>query len=146
MAALAAILGHAFPVWLTFRGGKGVEIVDDFVVVTIPEDRGPVLIVSLEVALDRPGVGRRRGGWRDRRRDGHRGRARVTVSGARTQNDHRGVRFRSHLNTGLNGQDVADDNRPLDVSNPATGEDLMLRGRRVVTFKCSGKLREKINS
>lgn len=29
--------------------------------------------------------------------------------------------------------------------NPATGEDLMLRGRQVVTFKCSGKLREKIN-
>ena len=29
--------------------------------------------------------------------------------------------------------------------NPATGEDLMLRGRRVVTFKCSGKLRDKID-
>ncbi|MDM8524599.1 integration host factor subunit alpha [Desulfococcaceae bacterium HSG8] len=29
--------------------------------------------------------------------------------------------------------------------NPATGEDLILRKRRVVTFKCSGKLREKIN-
>lgn len=29
--------------------------------------------------------------------------------------------------------------------NPATGEDLMLRARKVVTFKCSGKLREKIN-
>ena len=29
--------------------------------------------------------------------------------------------------------------------NPATGADLMLRGRQVVTFKCSGKLREKIN-
>ena len=29
--------------------------------------------------------------------------------------------------------------------NPATGEDLMLRGRRVVTFKCSGKLRQKID-
>ena len=28
--------------------------------------------------------------------------------------------------------------------NPATGEDLMLRRRRVVTFKCSGKLRNKI--
>ena len=27
--------------------------------------------------------------------------------------------------------------------NPATGEDLMLRGRRVDTFKCSGKLRQK---
>jgi len=29
--------------------------------------------------------------------------------------------------------------------NPATGEDLMLAPRNVVTFKCSGKLREKIN-
>lgn len=30
--------------------------------------------------------------------------------------------------------------------NPATGDDLILRGRRVITFKCSGKLRGKINS
>ena len=30
--------------------------------------------------------------------------------------------------------------------NPATGDDLMLRPRRVVTFKCSGKLRDKINN
>ena len=30
--------------------------------------------------------------------------------------------------------------------NPATGEDLMLAPRRVVTFKCSGKLRDKINN
>ena len=29
--------------------------------------------------------------------------------------------------------------------NPATGEDLMLRPRRVVTFKCSGSLRDRIN-
>jgi integration host factor subunit alpha len=29
--------------------------------------------------------------------------------------------------------------------NPATGQDLMLKERRVVTFKCSGKLRNKIN-
>jgi integration host factor subunit alpha len=29
--------------------------------------------------------------------------------------------------------------------NPATGADLMLDARKVVTFKCSGKLREKIN-
>lgn len=29
--------------------------------------------------------------------------------------------------------------------NPATGQDMMLDARRVVTFKCSGKLREKIN-
>ena len=29
--------------------------------------------------------------------------------------------------------------------NPATGEDLMLAPRRVVTFNCSGKLRDRVN-
>ena len=29
--------------------------------------------------------------------------------------------------------------------NPATGEDLMLAPRKVVTFKCSGNLRRRIN-
>ena len=29
--------------------------------------------------------------------------------------------------------------------NPATGEDMMLRPRRVVTFRCSGKLRDRVN-
>ena len=29
--------------------------------------------------------------------------------------------------------------------NPATGEDLTLEARRVVVFKCSGVLREKVN-
>ena len=29
--------------------------------------------------------------------------------------------------------------------NPDTGQDLILRERRVITFKCSGKLRSKIN-
>ena len=29
--------------------------------------------------------------------------------------------------------------------NPATGEDMMLEPRRVVTFNCSGKLRDRIN-
>ncbi|MGD9368172.1 MAG: integration host factor subunit alpha [Desulfobacteraceae bacterium] len=29
--------------------------------------------------------------------------------------------------------------------NPATGSELMLSARKVVTFKCSGKLKEKIN-
>lgn len=29
--------------------------------------------------------------------------------------------------------------------NPATGNDLILRARKVVTFKCSGKLRKLIN-
>lgn len=30
--------------------------------------------------------------------------------------------------------------------NPASGEDMILDKRRVVTFKCSGKLRERLNS
>ena len=30
--------------------------------------------------------------------------------------------------------------------NPATGESIILAPKRVVTFKCSGKLREKINN
>jgi integration host factor subunit alpha len=30
--------------------------------------------------------------------------------------------------------------------NPSSGEDMILKKRRVVTFKCSGKLREKINN
>jgi len=34
---------------------------------------------------------------------------------------------------------------PRRGRNPATGEDLLLDARRVVTFKPSGKLREKIN-
>ena len=29
--------------------------------------------------------------------------------------------------------------------NPATGDDLMLTPRRIVTFKCPGKLRERVN-
>jgi len=29
--------------------------------------------------------------------------------------------------------------------NPATGEDMMLKPRKVVTFKCSGELRKRIN-
>ncbi|MDC3237268.1 integration host factor subunit alpha [bacterium] len=30
--------------------------------------------------------------------------------------------------------------------NPATGDDKVISARRVVTFKCSGKLRERVNS
>jgi len=30
--------------------------------------------------------------------------------------------------------------------NPATGDEMMLDPRRVVTFKCSGKLRDMINN
>ena len=34
---------------------------------------------------------------------------------------------------------------PRRGRNPATGEDMVLEARRVVTFKPSGKLRERIN-
>jgi integration host factor subunit alpha len=30
--------------------------------------------------------------------------------------------------------------------NPAIGESMMIPGRKIVRFKCSGKLRDKINS
>ena len=30
--------------------------------------------------------------------------------------------------------------------NPATGDDMMLASRKVVTFKCSGKLKNKIDA
>ena len=29
--------------------------------------------------------------------------------------------------------------------NPVTGEDMMMAPRKVVTFKCSGKLRKRVN-
>jgi integration host factor subunit alpha len=43
------------------------------------------------------------------------------------------------------GKFCVNEKRARKGRNPSTGEDLMLPDRRVVTFKCSGKLREKIN-
>jgi len=37
------------------------------------------------------------------------------------------------------------DKRPRKGRNPQTGEELILDARRVVTFKPSGKLKDKIN-
>lgn len=37
------------------------------------------------------------------------------------------------------------DKKPRKGRNPATGEDMVLNGRRVVTFRCSQQLRNKIN-
>ena len=57
-------------------------------------------------------------------------------------------------NTLENGEDVlitgfgkfyVKEKRERRGRNPATGEDLMLESRRVVGFKCSDKLREKMN-
>ena len=35
---------------------------------------------------------------------------------------------------------------PRKGRNPATGDAMMLQKRRVVTFKCAGKLRDRMNS
>ena len=42
------------------------------------------------------------------------------------------------------GKFCVNEKRERRGRNPATGEDMMLRPRRVVTFKCSKKLRQKI--
>jgi integration host factor subunit alpha len=44
------------------------------------------------------------------------------------------------------GKFCVKDKRERRGRNPATGNDLILDKRKVVTFKCSGKLRDKINS
>ncbi len=54
----------------------------------------------------------------------------------------------------VNGEDVlvsgfgkfyVKEKRKRRGRNPATGEDLMLESRKVVTFKCSGVLKDKMN-
>ena len=58
-------------------------------------------------------------------------------------------------NTLENGQDVlisgfgkfcVKEKKARRGRNPATGDDMLLEKRRVVTFRCSHLLREKINS
>lgn len=43
------------------------------------------------------------------------------------------------------GKFCVKDKKERKGRNPATGEDLMLSARKTVTFKCSGKLNDKIN-
>jgi integration host factor subunit alpha len=43
------------------------------------------------------------------------------------------------------GKFQVNEKAPRKGRNPATGKDMMLKERRIVTFKCSGKLREKLN-
>ena len=43
------------------------------------------------------------------------------------------------------GKFCVNEKRERRGRNPATGEDLMLAPRKVVTYKCSGKLRRRIN-
>ena len=43
------------------------------------------------------------------------------------------------------GKFCVKDKKERKGRNPATGEDVILPARRVVTFKCSGRLRKKVN-
>ena len=43
------------------------------------------------------------------------------------------------------GKFCAKEKKERKGRNPSTGEDMMLAPRKVVTFKCSGKLRKRIN-
>ena len=43
------------------------------------------------------------------------------------------------------GKLQVNEKRPRKGRNPATGETMILKKRRVVTFKCAGKLKDKIN-
>ena len=49
-AALAAVLGHLFPVWAGFRGGKGVATTLGVVLGAMPSVGGLLLVVWLAVA------------------------------------------------------------------------------------------------
>jgi integration host factor subunit alpha len=43
------------------------------------------------------------------------------------------------------GKFCVNDKKERRGRNPATGDSMMLRPRKVVTFKCSGKLRRRVN-
>ncbi|WP_300463180.1 integration host factor subunit alpha [Desulfobacula sp.] len=43
------------------------------------------------------------------------------------------------------GKFQVNEKAPRKGRNPATGNDMILEKKRVVTFKCSGKLRDRIN-
>jgi integration host factor subunit alpha len=43
------------------------------------------------------------------------------------------------------GKFQVNDKAPRKGRNPATGKDMMLKKRKVVTFKCAGALRDKVN-
>ena len=43
------------------------------------------------------------------------------------------------------GKFQVNDKAPRKGRNPATGKAMMLKGRRTVTFKCCGRLRDRVN-
>ncbi len=43
------------------------------------------------------------------------------------------------------GKFQVNEKAPRIGRNPATGKEMILKGRKVVTFKCSGGLRDEIN-
>ncbi len=43
------------------------------------------------------------------------------------------------------GRFAVKEKRPRKGRNPATGKSIMLDGRRVVSFKCSGVLKDRLN-
>jgi len=43
------------------------------------------------------------------------------------------------------GKFQVNEKTPRKGRNPATGREMMLDGRRVVTFKCAGSLRDRLN-
>jgi integration host factor subunit alpha len=43
------------------------------------------------------------------------------------------------------GKFQVNEKAPRKGRNPATGKTMMLKERRIVTFRCSGKLRDKVN-
>ena len=43
------------------------------------------------------------------------------------------------------GKFQVNEKAPRKGRNPATGKDMMLKGRRTVTFKCSDGLRDRVN-
>ena len=43
------------------------------------------------------------------------------------------------------GKFQVNEKAPRKGRNPATGQEMMLKKRRVVTFKCSGGLRDRVN-
>jgi len=43
------------------------------------------------------------------------------------------------------GKFQVNEKAPRKGRNPATGEEMMLDGRRVVTFKCAQKLKDRMN-